>query len=210
MPAIICGAGGYGEVYSHYMRDIGISIAGFLDDDPHKHGKYISGTPVLGAISKLNEMQSLSRFDVYAPIGNNPKRRQILESARQLGFSTPRFIHPDSTIHSSVKIGEGTYVLPGSIIMPTSVLEDFVMLSVATRVAHHTRIGRGVFLSTGASVGAGITVEEDVYFGMSATAVTGKCRTIGKGAMIGSCSNVLSDVAAGSTMVGNPARPLER
>ena len=39
MRSVIIGAGKYGAVYLSYLKDAGIEIVGFLDDDANEWGK---------------------------------------------------------------------------------------------------------------------------------------------------------------------------
>ena len=51
-------------------------------------------------------------------------------------------------------------------------------------------------------------IEDDASIGSGATILCGV--RVGKGAMVGAGAVVTKDVAAGATVVGNPARPLQR
>ncbi len=84
------------------------------------------------------------------------------------------------------------------------------MISMGAKVAHHTTLENGVFLSTNAAIGASIQVGERAYFGMNTTAVTGKCRTIGSDTVIGAGAVVLSDVPDHAVFVGAPAKAISR
>lgn len=206
--SIILGAGTYGEVYLHYLRESGVEVVGFLDDDPAKAGASISGAPVLGGMAMLAALRGQGVASAYAPIGDNAARRRLLCSARELGFQTPGFVHASAIVASDVKCGSAVYMLAGVIILPLVTLGDDVMIGTGARVVHHAHIRSGVFLATGATIGAGILVEEEAWIGMNAVAVAGKCRVIGARSIVGACSNLVADVPAGVTVAGNPARVL--
>lgn len=202
------GAGAYGEVYLHYLREGGIDVACMLDDDVSRHGDSVDGVPVIGGAEMLPGLREQGIGAIYVAIGNNPVRRRLVAAARAVGLATPSFLHAAAIVASDLVHGEACYVLPGSIIMPKVRFGDAVMVSIGAHVAHHTVLEDGVFLSTGASLGAGIMVGQDAYFGMKATAVTGRCNRVGQGAYIGACSNLIADVPPGATVAGNPARIL--
>jgi len=72
MKSVIIGAGTYGEVYLAYLQEAGVDIVGFLDDDPKYCGQSVRGIPVLGGISKLNDLRENDNIEsVYCPLGNN-------------------------------------------------------------------------------------------------------------------------------------------
>ena len=168
------------------------------------------GLPVLGAMDLIPILKHRSITALYAPIGANRVRVRLHEVARASGLVTPNFLHPAAVVGSDIEADSGVYVLAGSVVMPLSRLKRDVMLSASVNVAHHSILGQGVFLSTGASVGANIEIGACAYLGMASTVVTGKARRIGSDAIIGAGSVVLSDVADGAVVAGTPARPLAK
>lgn len=120
MSSVIIGAGTYGHVYLSYLKDAGVQVVGFIDDNPAEHGKVYDGVPVLGGreiIPSLKETYSVK--SVYCPIGNNDVRVKFLEYARALGYTTPNFIHKEVIISPNVNIAnDGVYILPETLIMP--------------------------------------------------------------------------------------------
>ena len=58
MKSVIIGAGKYGAVYLSYLKEAGIEIIGFLDDDPKEWEKSVDGIPVLGSISTLESLKA--------------------------------------------------------------------------------------------------------------------------------------------------------
>jgi sugar O-acyltransferase (sialic acid O-acetyltransferase NeuD family) len=210
MSAIIYGAGSYGEVYLDYLRTAGINVVGFLDDDISKHDKYIDNVRILGGDNFLGKARELGIDSLYCPIGNNAVRVKINNKARNFGLITPNFIHKTACVSSKLKPDSGIYVLPGSILMPFLDVQSDVMISMGVRVAHHSILEAGVFLSTGVSIGAGIRICSCSYIGMNAVLVTGKCFTVGPNSLVGAGAVVTKNVAQGITVIGNPARKMDR
>ncbi|MEM0945617.1 MAG: acetyltransferase, partial [Pseudomonadota bacterium] len=116
-------------------------------------------------------------------------------------------------------VGENVEIGPGF------VLSDFSMLTTDLRVgqgfhanmyayvAHDCVVGDFVTLAPRASVNGRVVIEDDVYIGAGATILQGKPGkpiTIGRGAVVGAHALVTRDVAPGTTVVGVPAKPLER
>lgn len=208
--AIIVGAGTYGEVYAHYLRQAGVEIAGFVDDATNKIGTRVNGVPVLGSTSDLDRLFDEGIASIYAPIGDNAARVRFHEQARNRGVRTPNFVHPSATVDSEIEPDTGVFILPGSTIMPMSVIQPDVMISASASVAHHSTLEQGVFLSSKASVGASILVGRCAYIGMSGTLVTGKVKRIGANVMIGASATVLEDLPDNVVAAGTPARILRR
>ncbi len=208
MKSIIIGAGTYGEVYQAYLKESGVEIIGFLDDDPKYEGQIIRGTPVLGTTGLLSELKETKGVEaVYCPLGNNKIRVKFLSMARDLGYITPNYIHPSVLISPNVTIGEGVYILLGTTIMPHNVIEDFVMISSGVNLAHHSVLETGVFLSMGSNFGASIHAHKYAYCGIGSTIMTG-VHELGENCLVGAGAVVIKDVPDNAVVAGVPAKVL--
>ena len=206
MRSVIIGAGTYGEVYLVYLQEAGINIVGFLDDNPKYIGQSVRGVPILGGITKLNDLKSTEGIEaVYCPLGNNKLRVKFLSMARELGYQTPNYIHPSVLISPNVTIGNGVYILLGTTIMPHTIIKDYVMISMGVHLAHHNVLEEGVFLSTGCNFGASIHAHKYAYCGISSTIMTG-IHELGEDCLIGAGAVVIKDVPEKAVMAGVPAR----
>ena len=208
MRSIIIGAGTYGEVYLAYLQEAGVDIVGFLDDDPKFECQDVRGVPVLGGVSRLNDLKETENIEaVYCPLGNNKLRVKFLMMAKNLGYQTPNYIHPSVIVSPHVTIGEGVYILLGTTIMPHTVIKDYVMISMGVHLAHHNVLEEGVFLSTGCNFGASIHARKYAYCGISSTIMTGM-HELGEDCLIGAGAVVTKDVPERAVMVGVPAKVL--
>ncbi len=209
MNSIIIGAGTYGEVYLSYLRESGINVVGFIDDNIATHHTQIHGIPVLGGREILRSAAKTHNVEaVYCPIGNNRVRVELLTLARELGYQTPNYIHPSAIVSADAKLGQGVYILPGSIVMPYTTIGDYTMVSMGVKIAHHSQLERGVFLSTGCNFGASIIAKEYAYCGISSTIMTG-VKQIGCDSLIGAGAVVIRDVPDRAVVAGVPAKILK-
>lgn len=210
MKSVIIGAGTYGEVYLAYLQEAGINIVGFLDDNPKYIGQSVRGVPILGGITRLNDLKSTEGVEaVYCPLGNNKLRVKFLSMAHELGYETPNYIHPSVLISPNVTIGNGVYILLGTTIMPHTIIKDYVMISMGVHLAHHNVLEEGVFLSTGCNFGASIHAHKYAYCGISSTIMTG-IHELGEDCLIGAGAVVIKDVPDNAVMAGVPAKVLRK
>lgn len=207
MKSVIIGAGTYGEVYLAYLKEAGIDVIGFLDDNPKYIGKYIKDVPVIGGSSMMADIKDSHEVEaVYCPLGNNKLRVKFLEMARGYGLKTPNFIHSSVFISPEVKIGEhGVYILPRVVIMPWVTIKDYVMMSVNSIVSHHSILEEGTFLSFGVNFGASILAKKYTYCGIGATIMTG-VKELGEDCLIGAGAVVIKDVEPNAVVAGVPAK----
>jgi serine O-acetyltransferase len=115
----------------------------------------------------------------------------------------PRILHRLAMAIAQVSIGDPVVIAPG-LYLPHGqvVIDGIVEIGPRTRILPWTTIG----LLAGNMQGP--TIEGDVAIGTGAK-VLGPVK-IGRGAKVGANAAVLSDVPAGATAVGVPARIIER
>lgn len=114
----------------------------------------------------------------------------------------PRIAHRLAIGLAGVAIGDPVIIRPGVYLVHGQVVIDgFVEIGPGAVIHPFVTIG----LRSGDLVGP--TIERDAYIGTGAK-VIGNLR-VGAGARIGANAVVIEDVAAGTTVVGVPARPAE-
>ena len=124
-----------------------------------------------------------------------------------------------SAVAETAVLGENVSIGPGSVISDHSILTTDVQIgegfqaNTYCHIGHDCVVGDFVTLAPRATLTGRIVVEDGVYIGTGATILQGqpdRFVRIGKGAVIGAHALVKSDVPAGVTMVGIPAKPLAR
>ncbi|MGY3794353.1 NeuD/PglB/VioB family sugar acetyltransferase [uncultured Aquimarina sp.] len=207
--AVIIGAGTQGQVYASYLKEAGINIIGFIDDNPELIGKDVIGIPVIGMYKDLFLDEFKNKIqDVYCPIGVNAVRVEYLSTLKKEGYGIPGFLHHTVSIAPDVTIGEAVYMLAGNIVMPHTNIGNYIMINMDSTIAHHVTLEDGVFMSSGVNIGALINVRKNAYIGMGVTAMTG-VKEIGKETLIGAGTVIIKDVPEYTTVVGNPARVIK-
>lgn len=210
--AIGLGAGGHAKVIIEILNLRGeFEIVGLLDANPELRGTTVLEIPVLGDDSTIAEMFARGVRHAFVGLGatgDNRARADLFLMAQAEGFEVIAAIDPRAIISPSAIIGKGAIIMPGAIINAGACLGDNVIVNTGAIIEHDCRIGNHVHVATGATLGGGVTVLDGAHVGLGA-AIKQNLR-VGRNAIVGAGAAVIQDVADNATVVGVPARPLER
>jgi sugar O-acyltransferase (sialic acid O-acetyltransferase NeuD family) len=195
---VIYGAGGFGREVVTAARGCGRELA-FLSDTP---------APPFAGIPSISLAELTPDDEVVIAVADARMRRKLAERCSRFG----KVIAPTAVIGHEVEIGEG------------SILCDFTMVTASARigrqfhgniysyVAHDCVIGDFVTFAPKVCCNGNVHIGDGAYIGTGAMIRQGshhKPLVIGEGAVIGMGAVVTKDVAPGTTVVGNPARPMQ-
>ncbi|MGY2003680.1 PglD-related sugar-binding protein [Blastococcus sp. SYSU DS1024] len=143
----------------------------------------------------------------YLPAVGDPALRQwFVTLAESRGLLPAQAVSPLSTVPDVLREVPGLVVLPRVHLSTNVALGRHCHLNIGCQVSHDGWLGDRVTLGPGVLLAGGVTVEDDAFLGIGAVVLPG--RRIGRGAVVGGGAVVVHDVAPGTTVAGNPARPL--
>jgi len=201
----ILGAGGHGRVVADCAKMAGWAAITAFDD--HPSAVVDSPWPAKGTGSDL--LARLSEFDgVVVGIGDNITRLDRQRRLIGLGAPVVSLVHPGATVSSYVSLGAGTVVFAGAIVNIGTRLGQAVIVNTGATVDHDNILADGVHVSPGAHLAGGVHVGEASWVGIGAAVREGI--RIGGRVRVGAGAVVVKDVDDGLTVVGNPARLLEK
>ncbi|MEK7416072.1 MAG: acetyltransferase [Planctomycetota bacterium] len=192
------GGGEQARVIAEAATLSGLRVLGAIDDTSQ------AGLTHLGKDQDLADNQSLrDSCGWIIAIGNNASRQRVATHwAGRLRFIS--VVHHRAWISPSAHIGVGVFVGPGAIIHNGAIIGDHTIINSSSVIEHDAHIGDGVHIAPGAVLGGGVHIGSGVLVGIGAR--IRDHRSIGTAAVIGMGAVVISDVAGGVTMLGNPAR----
>lgn len=204
----ILGAGGFGRELFHWLRqhpDCGKAwqIAGFLDDNAEALKGFDYTPGVVGSVMGYKPKPG----DLLVCSLSQPKvKRPVVEDLLRRGAEFLTFVHPTAVIGGNVRLGRGTVICPGAIVTCDVTLGDFVMLNVKTTIGHDAKVGHFTTTNSHVDITGFCKVGEGVLFGSHAHLIPHS--KVGDNAVVGAGACVITEVAPGTTVVGNPALKL--
>ena len=208
---ILWGATGQAKVLRDCMAYGGLRLIALFDRDTSLTSPF-DDVALVGDQqafeSWLDDRGESSSLGFLVAIGGNRGVDRIERQAFLEGHGLRPLIarHRTTFIADSAQIGPGSQVLaPASVGVDVAVGRACV-INTGAIVEHDCRLADGVHIAPGARLAGEVQVGTASMIGMGAIVIP-RVR-IGSHAVIGAGAVVLNDVADGTTVVGNPARPL--
>lgn len=205
----LLGCGGHGRVVLEALQLSGHSVRGILDG-ALKRDTQIDGVPVLGGDEYLERLDPASTC-ICLGVGvmpGNVRRAQLFRSCRERGFEIASVLHPAAIVSPQRRLGVGVQVLAAAVLQVAVRLGDNVVINTAASVDHDCVIDADAMIGPGAVLCGEVHVGSGAYVGAGAIVLPGV--RIGAGAVVGAGSTVIKAVAAGETVLGNPARRADK
>jgi sugar O-acyltransferase (sialic acid O-acetyltransferase NeuD family) len=182
----------------------------FVDDNQAMHGALVNSIPVMGLPAARTRFPEAR---IAGGVGSPQVRQRLMEKAAAVGFGFETLVHPQVQCSSWLEIGAGTVICAGSILTVNIVLGQHVQINLDCTISHDVVMGDYVTLAPGVHVCGSVHLGRRVWVGAGAVVFNGTPAdpiVIGDDAVIGAGACVTKSVAPGVTVVGVPARPLER
>jgi len=182
----------------------------FVDDNPQT--SEVNGHRVLTYKQWLNE-PAASRHMCVA-IANHVVREKLVErvAADEVDFFDIRAAN--AVVMDDVEVGVGSVLCPFVTLTSNIRIGRHFHANLYSYVAHDCVIGDYVTFAPGVHCNGNVVIEDHAYIGTGVTlrqgTSSGDPLIIGRGSVVGMGAVVTKNVPPGTTVVGNPAKVMER
>jgi sugar O-acyltransferase (sialic acid O-acetyltransferase NeuD family) len=204
----VYGASGFGRevmplVRAQYARD-GVEFI-FVDDG------VADGSTILSFEDFLRKPHATKQ--IVIAIANSAIREKLAARSVEAGVDIIDVHAANASILDDVHLGEGSIICGFTQLTSNIRIGRYFHANIYSYVAHDCVIGDFVTFAPGVKCNGNVHIDDHAYVGTGAILKQGtpeKPLRIGRGAVVGMGAVVTKDVAPGETVVGNPARPMQR
>jgi len=202
----ILGASGHGKVIADAALAAGWKEICFFDDA--WPGKTANGRwEIKGGTREL--LAAHKAFDgVIVGIGDGRVRWEKQQTLELAAATIVSIVHPKACLSPFATIGAGSVVFAGAIINIDTTLGKACIVNTGATIDHDCKIADSVHIAPGANISGNVSISPRSWIGVGAT--VRQELNIGADVMVGAGAVVLEDIGNGLTVVGNPAKKLER
>ena len=172
---IIVGASGHAAEIDEYIAYENkrfqlnrFRVVGFLDKSPENYARYQFSAPLLGGI---NNHVIRNDCKYMMGIANLARRKPLVEHLLERGAEFVTYIHPDTYISSSSKIGAGVVIAPNANVGPNVVIGDYTIINSRCSIGHDTVIGQFNVITPNVCFSGFTEVGDENLFGINSATI---------------------------------------
>lgn len=204
---VLYGAGGFGREAVVVVDDINVyhpgtyDFLGFIDDNADT-SKTINSRRVLGGMDWL--IAHREEVCCAITVGNIETREKIFRKLDENRIQIETLVSPQVYVDPTCKLGRGCYIGYRCVLPINGKIGDGVFFNTDVIAGHDLVIGDFSTVWHRVTISGNCTIGSRVEIGGASYIVPG--RKIGDNAKVAAGSIVFSNVKAGTTVLGNPAK----
>lgn len=212
---VLIGGGGHasdmlGVIEACNRAEPRFKVMGIFDDNTSPNRFAGRGVELFGEIKDNIESVDPTSSRFLAAIGYPRMRLLVADLVSSLGLTAAApIVHPGAAyIGTNVSLGDGTVIHAGASISVAAKIGEHSYISHGALVGHDSDIGRGAAIMPGASLSGEVKLGVGVMVGSGAVILEGI--KVGDNSQIGANAVVTKDVPPNTTVVGVPAKPINK
>ncbi len=204
-PVVLLGYSGHGLVVAEAALLGGMQLEYYAELQPATANPF--GLTYLG-FEGANDFQGWGKgYAFILGIGDNKVRAKVAKLVMSKGEKLLNVIHPDASVSTTVRIGQGVLVARHASVNPMASIGDGAIINTGSIVEHDCIVSRFVHVAPGAVLCGNVTIGEGSFIG--AGSVVRQGINIGKDALAGAGAVIIKDIPDTQWWAGNPARKIK-
>jgi acetyltransferase EpsM len=198
-PLIFLGSNSNLALFAETAENMGIAVAGILDDNYFGNTDYICDIPVIGSedtfkfeSEKDNYLFFIGASVVPINITDRVKRQKMIKIVEKFNLNLATLTHKFCEISKSVVLHPGCYIGYCAGIGYKTILMPHSQVHAYSGIAHNSILGKNSVVERRVSIAGSITIGENVHIGFDS--VIAKAKTVGDNSVIHPRITVLRDV----------------
>ncbi len=204
---VLVGGGGHSKVVIAQLRMLNeFEIIGIVDKED-LIGSEKSGIRFIGTDIDLKDVYRKGTRYTLITVGStcdNIKRQELYDMAKAIGFKFPVITSPMAIVDKTVRIHEGTIIMPGCVVNVDSIIGRNCIINTSAIVEHDCRIKDHCHIAPGVHVSGGVEIGDMSFIGIGSSILQGI--KIGRNVTVGAGCVVTGDIPDHSIVVGIPGR----
>lgn len=208
LPVILLGGGDHAKVLVHVLLGTRREILGYTDPDETR-------LPILN-VKRLGDDEVVLEYrpeEVRLANGvgsarSTALRQRIYDRFSAKGYFFARVMHPSAIIASGVQLSDGVQIMAGAILQPGTSIGANAIVNTGAIIDHDCVVGDHAHIAPGVVLSGRVRVDSGAHIGTGACVIQGV--SIGACSVVGAGAVVIDDVARGVTVVGVPAKTIDR
>lgn len=207
---LIVGAGGLGQEVLEIYHQLGLDKELYFYDDVSS----IKEEKIFNRFNILTSMEQTAQLfisdNLFTVAVGKPAFRYLLHNKfTAAGGKCLSAISPLAHIgHYEIEIGNGTIIMAGTVITSNVKIGIGCLINPNCNISHDCNIGDFVEISPGASITGNCIIGNNCSIGTGAVILPGL--VIGNNVVVGAGAVVTKNVAEGVTLVGIPAKSINK
>ena len=217
LPVIIVGTGGASKETYYLIKKINLFakesflIVGFMEKDSCRIGDVVFDDQIiicsdetLGAF-----VLNYDRIGMVIPLSDPKSKQRIYQVSQSYqNIIYPNIVHPSVIIEGETQMGIGNIISAGSVLACDLKIGDFNLINRCCTTGHDVIIGDFNTLNPSAVISGNVTIGSKCMIGAGAVVLQGL--TVEDESVLGAGAVLANNASQGSTLVGIPAKRIEK
>lgn len=188
--------------YEYFTHDSDYEVVGFCVHEKYITKKELFGLPIVPfeRVEAFYNPSEHSFFTASVYTRLNRLRTEVMEQAKQKGYTLASYISSKAFVWRNVKLGEHVFIFEDNTVQPFVEIGNNVVLWSGNHIGHHSKVKDNCFISSHVVISGGVTIGENCFLGVNAT--INNAITIGDDCVLASAALVVKDIPNNSFVKG--------